>query len=52
MEVDGALLSFLLDIVEVPRSHSGFNMAEVFAKILREFHVEDKVRGRQTILRT
>jgi hypothetical protein len=51
MEVEGKPLSFLLDIVEVVRSHSGFNMAETFARILREFGVEDKVRRSQGLLK-
>jgi hypothetical protein len=34
----------LLDIVEVARSHSGFNLAAAFVKILDEFSISDKVR--------
>jgi len=33
----------LLDLVEVPRSHSGLNLAAAFAKILEEFGISDKV---------
>ena len=33
----------LLDLVEVAMSHSGVNLAETFAKVLREFGTEDKV---------
>jgi hypothetical protein len=33
----------LLDLVEVAMSHSGVNLAEAFAKVLREFGIEDKV---------
>ena len=33
----------LLDLVEVAQSHSGVNLAEVFAKILEDFGIEDKV---------
>lgn len=33
----------LLDLVEVPRSHSGANLAEAFANVLKEFGIEDKV---------
>jgi hypothetical protein len=33
----------LLDLVEVAMSHSGVNLAETFANVLREFGIEDKV---------
>jgi hypothetical protein len=33
----------LLDLVEVPKSHSGVNLAEAFVKVLQEFGIEDKV---------
>jgi len=32
----------LLDIIEVARSHSGFNLAAAFVKILEGFGVSDK----------
>ena len=34
----------LLDIVEVPTSHPGANLALTFVKVLREFSISDKVR--------
>jgi hypothetical protein len=34
----------LLDIVELVRSHSGINLAAVFAKILEDFGISNKVR--------
>lgn len=37
-------LTHLLDFVELPCSHSGLNMAECVAKVLREYGIEDKVR--------
>jgi len=37
------LLSLLLDIVEVACSHSGFNLATAFAKILEDFGISDKI---------
>jgi hypothetical protein len=43
LEQDGVPLSFVLDLVEVPRSHSGYNMVEEFARILKEFSIEHKV---------
>jgi hypothetical protein len=42
-EQDGIPVSMLLDIVEVPRSHSGLNLAKAFANILEDFGVSDKV---------
>jgi hypothetical protein len=37
----------LLDIVEVATSHSGVNLAEEFAKILRDFEISNKVSKAQ-----
>ena len=37
LEQDGVPLCMLLDIVEVARSHSGVNLAEEFAQILKDF---------------
>lgn len=39
----GVPVSMLLDIVEVACSHSGFNLAKAFAKILEDFGINDKV---------
>ena len=36
----------LLDLVEVAKSHSGVNLAEVFVNVLEEFRIEDKVSSR------
>jgi len=33
----------LLDLVEVPHSHSGLHLAEAFTKILEEFGISKKV---------
>jgi hypothetical protein len=44
-EQDGVPLSFLLDFVELPRSHTGANLAAEFARILKEFGLEEKVSG-------
>jgi len=38
----GVAISMLLDIVEVACSHSGFNLAAAFGKILEDFGVSDK----------
>ena len=42
-EEDGIAISMLLDIIEVPCSHSGINLAAAFAKILNDFGISDKV---------
>jgi hypothetical protein len=42
-EVDGVPVAMLLDLVEVARSHSGFNLAAAFAKILNDFGISHKV---------
>ena len=39
---NGAPISMLLDLVEVPQSHSGANLAAAFAKVLEEFGISDK----------
>jgi hypothetical protein len=44
LEMDGEPLCLLLDIVEVPRSHSGINLAAAFSNVLDEFGIADKVR--------
>ena len=40
----------LLDLVEVARSHSGVNLAQAFANVLKEFGIEDKVSSNITQL--
>ena len=40
---EGTPISMLLDLVEVPMSHSGVNLAATFAKVLEEFGISDKV---------
>jgi hypothetical protein len=42
-ELKGEPMSFLLDIVEVAKSHSGVNLAAAFAKTLFDFGIEHKV---------
>jgi hypothetical protein len=42
-EQQGVPISFLLDVVEVARSHSGANLAEAFAAVLDDFGIADKV---------
>jgi hypothetical protein len=39
----GVPVSMLLDLVEVACSHSGFNLAAAFSKILEDFGISDKV---------
>jgi hypothetical protein len=43
IEHDGKPLTFLLDIVEVPKSHSGENLATAFAEVLKAYGIQDKV---------
>ena len=43
IERDGKPLSFLLDIIAVPESHTGEALAREFDQVLREFGVEGKV---------
>ncbi len=43
-EQEGQPMAILLNVVEVPRSHSGVNLAEAFLDVLRAFGVEDKVK--------
>ena len=43
LEHRGETLCMLLDIVEVAKTHSGFNLAAEFARILEEFKIERKV---------
>jgi hypothetical protein len=42
-ELNGAPMCILLDLVEVAESHSGLNLAAVFARILDEFGISEKV---------
>jgi hypothetical protein len=42
-ENKGVPMAILLDIVELAHSHSGFNLAAAFAKILGDFRISDKV---------
>ena len=39
----GVPVSMLLDLIEVACSHTGFNLAMAFSKILEEFGISDKV---------
>jgi hypothetical protein len=42
-EQDGTPVSMLLDLVQVAESHSGLTLAAVFAKLLDDFGITDKV---------
>jgi hypothetical protein len=44
LEQNGKPLAMLLDIVEVPKSHTGFNLALAFVKVLKDFGISNKVR--------
>ena len=43
-ENKGVPVSMLLDVVEVPHSHSGVNLAMAFTKVLDDFGIKAKVR--------
>jgi hypothetical protein len=43
LERDGVPLCLLLDVVEVAYSHSGVNLGDAFAAILKNFDIADKV---------
>ena len=42
-EQNGQPACFLLDLVEVAKSHSGVNLTDAFVKILEDFGIENKV---------
>jgi hypothetical protein len=46
LEHDGQPLSFLLDVVEVPESHTGETLAREFHNMLVRFGIENKVYSR------
>ncbi|KAF8235491.1 hypothetical protein L208DRAFT_1206324, partial [Tricholoma matsutake] len=41
-ETQGHPITIVLDVVEVPKSHSGMNLAIAFAEVLRDFGIEHK----------
>ena len=41
---DDIPICLLLDVVEVACSHTGVNLADAFADILKDYEIEDKVR--------
>jgi hypothetical protein len=43
LEHKGTMLGFLLDIIEVPESHTGLALAKAFQRMLETFGIEDKV---------
>jgi hypothetical protein len=43
LEHNRKLLSMLLNVIEVPKSHSGVNLAMAFADILQTFGIKEKV---------
>ncbi|KAF5353057.1 hypothetical protein D9758_008810 [Tetrapyrgos nigripes] len=45
MEQEGVPLSFLLDFVELGKSHSGKNLGIAFLGILKDFGIESKILG-------
>ena len=45
LEHNGTMLAFLLDIIEVPESHTGVALAKAFQKMLETFGLQDRVRS-------
>ena len=43
LEIQGEPVCLVLDVVEVAESHTGAHLAAVFAGILKEFGIENKV---------
>jgi hypothetical protein len=43
LEHDGTMLAFLLDIIEVPESHTGVALAKAFQKMLETFGLQERV---------
>jgi hypothetical protein len=43
LEQNGQPACFLLNLVEVAKSHLGINLAAAFVKILEDFGIENKV---------
>lgn len=43
LEHEGAMLAFLLDIIEVPKSHTGVALAKAFQQMLEVFGLQDWV---------
>ena len=43
LEHDGTMLAFLLDIIEVPESHTGIALAKAFQNMLKTFGLQDWV---------
>ncbi len=42
-EYKGAMLTFLLDIIDVPESHTDVVLAQAFQRMLKTFGLEDRV---------
>ncbi|KAF9471532.1 hypothetical protein BDN70DRAFT_819880 [Pholiota conissans] len=43
LELDGSPIAMVLDLVELPKLHSGLNLAIAFQNILQDFGIENKV---------
>ena len=48
LEHKGKLSSVLLDLVEVPMSHTGKNLMKAFSEVLQTFGIQEKVRNFNT----
>lgn len=50
LEYEGTMLAFLLDVVEVPESHTGVALAKAFQKMLEAFGLQNKVSSHLQML--
>jgi hypothetical protein len=50
LEHEGSMLAFLLDVVEVPESHTGVALAKAFQKMLEKFGLQNKVSSHLPML--
>jgi hypothetical protein len=50
LEHNGTMLAFLLDILEVPESHTGMALVCAFQKMLEMFGLQDRVSLQSIIM--
>jgi hypothetical protein len=45
-------MALLLDLVEVPKSHTGLNLANTFVEVLEAFGIKEKVSKSKSTLKS
>jgi hypothetical protein len=50
IEHEGTMLAFLLDIMDVPHSHTGVALAKAFQSMLETFGLQDRVSSATSVL--